>query len=161
MKQIIYGAAYYPEYMPYERTDTDFRMMKEAGLNTIRIAESTWSTLEKRDGVFDFSYIDRTLDAASRFGLNVIVGTPTYAIPSWLAKKEPSVMVETKDGRAHYGHRQLFDITDPAYLFHCERVIRALAEHTASHPSVIGFQIDNETKHFDVNTAAVQARFVD
>ena len=55
MNKIIYGCAYYPEYMPYERTDRDFQMMKDAGLNTIRIAESTWSTLEKQDGIFDFS----------------------------------------------------------------------------------------------------------
>lgn len=161
MNKIIYGCAYYPEYMPYERTDRDFQMMKDAGLNTIRIAESTWSTLEKQDGIFDFSYIDRTLEAASRFGLDVIIGTPTYAIPSWLAIKEPSVMVETKDGVAPYGHRQLFDITNEAFLKHCERVIRKLAEHTAANPSVIGFQIDNETKHFDVNTKAVQKRFVE
>ena len=60
-----------------------------------------------------------------------------------------------------YGHRQLFNITDPAFLMYCERVIRKLAEHTAAHPSVIGFQIDNETKHFDVNTKAGQARFVE
>ena len=29
-KNILYGAAYYHEYMPYERLDEDIRLMKEA-----------------------------------------------------------------------------------------------------------------------------------
>ena len=35
---IIFGAAYYPEYMPYERLQEDIAMMQEAGMNTVRIA---------------------------------------------------------------------------------------------------------------------------
>ena len=60
-QELLFGAAYYPEYMPYDRVDKDFEMMKEAGINVVRIAESTWSTLEPREGEFDFSYIDRVL----------------------------------------------------------------------------------------------------
>ena len=56
-EKLMFGAAYYNEYMPYNRIDTDLRLMKEAGMNTIRIAESTWSTEEPSDGVFDFSYV--------------------------------------------------------------------------------------------------------
>ena len=54
---ILYGTAYYAEYMPYERIHTDMKMMKRAGINVIRIAESTWSTWEKQDGIFDFSIL--------------------------------------------------------------------------------------------------------
>ena len=54
MKEILFGAAYYDEYMPYDRLDKDIDMMKKAGINTVRIAESTWSTCEPQDGVFDF-----------------------------------------------------------------------------------------------------------
>ena len=79
---IFFGAAYYDEYLPYERIELDFQMMKDAGMNTIRIAESTWSTLEPSEGTYDFTHLDRMLDAADRFGLNVIIGTPTYAIPA-------------------------------------------------------------------------------
>ena len=41
MKELLYGAAYYDEYMPYDRLDKDVEMMKKAGINTVRIAEST------------------------------------------------------------------------------------------------------------------------
>jgi beta-galactosidase len=32
-ENILYGAAYYHEYMPYERLDEDVRLMKEAGIS--------------------------------------------------------------------------------------------------------------------------------
>lgn len=32
MEELLYGAAYYDEYMPYERLDKDISMMKKAGL---------------------------------------------------------------------------------------------------------------------------------
>lgn len=41
MDKLLYGVAYYDEYMPYERLDKDIQMMKEAGINVVRIAEST------------------------------------------------------------------------------------------------------------------------
>ena len=52
MDHLLYGCAYYDEYMPYERLDKDLAMMKKAGINVIRIAESTWSTEEPEDGFF-------------------------------------------------------------------------------------------------------------
>ena len=46
MDKLLYGVAYYDEYMPYDRLDKDIQMMKDAGINVVRIAESTWSTHE-------------------------------------------------------------------------------------------------------------------
>lgn len=158
-KELLFGTAYYPEYMPWDRIDEDFDMMEKAGMNVVRIAESTWSTLEKEDGVFDFSYIDKVLKKAEETGMKVIIGTPTYAVPSWLVKKDPDIMVTTKEGKAAYGHRQIFDILNPTYLHYGERVIRRLLEHTAFHPSVIGFQIDNETKHYGNDGEEMQRLF--
>jgi len=42
--------------MPYEKLEQDIKMMKESGINTIRIAESTWSNVEPKDNVYDFNY---------------------------------------------------------------------------------------------------------
>jgi beta-galactosidase len=51
MKELLYGAAYYDEYMPYDRLEKDVAMMKKAGINTVRIAESTQSGLRNQRGV--------------------------------------------------------------------------------------------------------------
>ena len=160
MKELLYGAAYYDEYMPYDRLGKDVEMMKKAGINTVRIAESTWSTCEPQPGVFDFSHVERVMDAMEEAGINVIIGTPTYAVPTWMVKAHPDVLAETVKGRGIYGARQIMDITHPVYLFYAERVIRELMKRTAHRKCVIGFQLDNETKYYGTAGKNVQEQFV-
>lgn len=160
-EKLYFGAAYYSEYLPYDRVEKDMEMMEKAGMNVIRIAESTWSTLEPQEGVYDFTHIDRMLDAAACHHISVIVGTPTYAVPTWLVKKYPDILAITQNGRERYGHRQNMDITNPDYLSHAERVIRVLMEHVKDVPHVIGYQLDNETKSYGTAGPRVQAMFVD
>ena len=146
--------------MPYDRLDKDVEMMKKAGINTVRIAESTWSTCEPQPGVFDFSHVERVMDAMEEAGINVIIGTPTYAVPTWMVKAHPDVLAETVRGRGIYGARQIMDITHPVYLFYAERVIRELMKLTAHRKCVIGFQLDNETKYYGTAGKNVQEQFV-
>lgn len=160
-EKLYFGAAYYSEYLPYDRVEKDMEMMEKAGMNVIRIAESTWSTLEPQEGVYDFTHIDRMLNAAACHHISVIVGTPTYAVPTWLVKKYPDILAITQNGRERYGHRQNMDITNPDYLSHAERVIRVLMEHVKDVPHVIGYQLDNETKSYGTAGPRVQAMFVD
>ncbi|MFP4017293.1 MAG: beta-galactosidase, partial [Halanaerobiales bacterium] len=126
MDRLLYGAAYYDEYMPYDRLEEDIKMMKEAGINVVRIAESTWSTLEPQNGDFNFYHIDRVLKAMHEAEIVVIVGTPTYAVPTWMVRQHPDVLATTAEGKNEYGPRQNMDITNPTYLFYAERVIRML-----------------------------------
>ena len=160
MKELLYGAAYYDEYMPYDRLEKDVAMMKKAGINTIRIAESTWSTCEPQEGVFDFSHVTRVMDAMEEAGINVIIGTPTYAVPTWMVKAYPDVLAETVKGQGIYGARQIMDITHPVYRYYAERVIRKLMEVSAHRKCVIGFQLDNETKYYGTAGKNVQLGFV-
>ena len=157
---LLFGVAYYEEYAPYDRLDEDVKMMKATGINVVRIAESTWSTLEPRAGVFDFSHVDRVLAAMDKAGINVIVGTPTYAIPAWLAREHPEILVVTPKGRAEYGRRQNMDITNADFRKAAERAIVALVDHVKEHSSVIGYQLDNETKPYETSGPNVQAAFV-
>ncbi len=157
--KLLYGAAYYDEYMPYERLGKDIEMMKKAGMNVVRIGESTWSTLEPQDGVFDFRHLDAVLDSMADAGISVILGTPTYAVPTWMVKSYPEVLATTDNGRGIYGPRQIMDITNPVYLFYAERVIRKMMEHCVSHRAVIGVQIDNETKAYGTAGDNVQEGF--
>lgn len=158
-KEVLFGCAYYLEYMPEDRMREDLRMMRDAGMNVIRIGESTWSTWEPVEGEFDFSLLDEMLDLAETYEMKVIVGTPSYAIPAWLAGKSDDIMVETSEGKARYGHRQLFNIASPTLRFYIERVIRRMMEHCAGRNCVIGYQLDNETKHYGTAGAGVQERF--
>ena len=158
---ILYGAAYYHEYMPYERLEEDVRLMKEAGISVVRVGESTWSLFEPREGEFEFDWMDRIIDRMYEAGIKVILGTPTYSIPAWLWHKHPEILIERVGGeKASYGIRQNMNITDPTYLFYSERIIRKMMEHYASHPGIIGFQVDNETETRGVNNYNYYVSFV-
>ena len=156
---ILFGVAYYDEYMPYERLEKDMQMIKAANMNTIRIAESTWGTMEPSPGNFDFHHIDRVLAAAQKYNLQVVVGLPTYAIPAWMAKSHPEVLAVTPTGQYKFGMRQNMDITAPYYRERAEIMIRALMAHVKDNPQVIGYQLDNETKYYNVVGENVQAGF--
>lgn len=162
--RILFGAAYYDEYTPAsagpERLEQDMHMMAAAGFTAIRIAEFTWGTWNPAPGEFDFAHVDRAIEAAARHGIGVIVGTPTAAIPTWLAARHPEVLAATQDGPQKYGPRQNMNILAPAYRRYGEEAIRALAAHTAPSPAVIGFQLDNETKYYDATNVDVQRAFV-
>ena len=121
INKLLYGVAYYDEYMPYERLDKDIAMMKDAGINVVRIAESTWATLEPEDGVFNFSHVDKVLDAMYKASIKVIIGTPTYAIPSWVALKYPDVLAMTAQGQNKYGGKAKHGYYKYAFSLLCRK----------------------------------------
>ncbi len=93
METVLYGVAYYPEYMPNDRLDKDVEMMQKAGITVVRVGESTWSSWEPRDGDFQFAWMQRVLDRLHQAGIKVILGTPTYSIPTWLYQEHPDIVV--------------------------------------------------------------------
>ena len=146
---ILYGAAYYHEYMPYERLDKDVALMKAAGFNVVRLGESTWSLWEPEDGRFDYAWMDRVVDAMGKAGIKVVMGTPTYSVPAWMAHQHPEILAKRLNSQANnYGMRQNMDTDSPAYRFYAERLIRRIVAHYKNNPNVIGWQVDNETSSY-------------
>ena len=162
MDTVLYGAAYYPEYMPYERLDKDIELMKQAGITVVRMGESSWGLWEPEDGRFEYAWMDRVVEAMHQAGIKVIMGTPTYSIPAWMYKKHPEIVMTRLDGHTiTYGMRQNADLLNPTYRFYCERIIRNLAEHYKGNPVVIGWQVDNETPPGGAANKDVQDGFVE
>ncbi|MBO0985622.1 beta-galactosidase [Rathayibacter sp. SD072] len=160
--QVLFGAAYYHEYQPTPRLRQDFEEMREAGFTVVRVGESVWSTWEPEDGVFDLEWITPVLDTAREFGIGVILGTPTYAIPPWLQRRYPEINVEIATGRKFgWGMRQEIDVAHAAFRFHVDRVVRRILERHAEHPSIIGFQVDNEPGAWQIFNHQAFERFRD
>jgi beta-galactosidase len=152
---ILYGAAYYNEYMPGDqdaRLEKDIALMKTAGLNVVRMGESTWSLWEPEDGKFEYAWMDKIVDAMGKAGIKVILGTPTYSIPAWMAHQHPEMLARYSDGHPNnYGMRQNMDTDSPAYRFYAERLIRHIVAHYKDNPYVIGWQLDNETSSYNAS----------
>lgn len=158
---MLFGVAYYPEYHVTDRLNEDLDLMKAAGINVIRVGESVWSTWEPRDGEFDLEWLAPVLDAAHDRGIQVILGTPTYAVPPWLQTLYPEIAAEGHSGEPiPWGARQEVDYTHSAFRFHAERVIRAVIGRYAAHEAVIGFQVDNEPGLQIFHNHGVFIRFV-
>jgi beta-galactosidase len=141
----LFGAAYYREYLREDRLATDLKLMREAGFTVIRVGESVWSSWEPEEGTFCLDWLQPVLDAAHAHGIAAVLGTPTYAVPPWLRQRYPQTTAEPRTGQPlPYGHRQNVDFSHPTFRRLAERVVRRILERHASHPAVIGFQVDNE-----------------
>src|SRR5215204_1035631 len=160
--RVLFGAAYYHEYQPAPRLDADLDLMAEAGFSVIRVGESVWSTWEPEEGQFDLDWLAPVLDGADQRRIAVILGTPTYAVPPWLARRYPEIAAEPKTRQPMpWGSRQEIDYTHPAFKFYAERVVRKIISRYADHPAVIGYQVDNEPGLLLFHNHCVFQRFVD
>jgi len=166
--QLLFGAAFYHEYQPayldrdVDRLNEDFDLMKRAGFNVVRVGESVWSTWEPEEGAFDLDWMAPVVDAAHARGIQVVIGTPTYAVPLWMVRLHPEIAAVTATGNAlSFGSRQEMDFTSPTYRFYAERLIRKIVTRYQDHPAVIGYQVDNEPGLFLLYNRDVFQRFVD
>jgi beta-galactosidase len=139
------GVAYYPEQWPEERWPIDARMMADAGIGVVRMAEFSWSRLEPHRGAFEFDWLDRALSLMAENGIDVVIGTPTAAPPGWLSADHPDILRIDGEGRVFpFGHRRQYCPNNTTYHQESRRVVAALAERYGGDERVGAWQIDNE-----------------
>ncbi|MDR1335222.1 MAG: beta-galactosidase [Tannerella sp.] len=139
------GAYYYPEQWPEAQWERDIRRIADLGFSFTHYAEFSWARLEPEDGRFDFAWLDRCVDLAARYGLKVIMCTPSPAPPAWLTAKHPEILVVTEDGfRVKHGMRLNANGTHPEYQRYIRRIVERMADRYGHHPAVCGWQLDNE-----------------
>lgn len=139
------GAAYYPELWPAEQVDQDIWQMKAAGCNLMRIAEFAWITMEPREGIFEFAWLQNVLDKLHAADIAVILCTPTATPPQWLTTKYPEALLMFEDGsRKVHGQRRHNCPNSPIMREKNRIIVTELAKRFGRHPAVVGWQIDNE-----------------
>ena len=139
------GCAYYPEYWGVQRVPIDAKLMRDAGINCVRIAEFAWGRLEPTEGVFDFDWLEKSLDVLGRHGISVLMCTPTAAPPAWLITNYPDTALVRHDGvREPHGVRRHYCFSSPRFRDFSARIVDRLSKVASSHGCVIGWQIDNE-----------------
>ncbi|HEX8758348.1 MAG TPA: beta-galactosidase [Steroidobacteraceae bacterium] len=152
---LLVGTAWYPEQWPQSRWPKDLQLMQAAHLDVVRVGEFAWSTLEPREGEYDFAWLDRAIAEAQRHHIYVVIGTPTAAPPAWLTSRYPETLRLDEDGhREEHGNRQQFSFSSPRYRELARQIATRLAERYGHNPDVIGWQLDNEIgpPSFDAGT---------
>lgn len=139
------GAAYYPEDWPLEQIDADVALMKDAGMNVMRVGEFAWSRMEPEEGRYDFDWLHTVVEKLGAAGISVIMCTPTCTPPIWLVESRPEVLFRRADGKPTcHGARRHTCPNSPVYRDYCARITAKLAEEFGADERIIGWQIDNE-----------------
>ena len=94
--RVLFGAAYYHEYQPYERLKDDLDLMAEAKFTVIRVGESVWSTWEPENGRFELDWLQPVLDGAHERGISV---DPRHPDLRGAAVAGPAVPGDRRRGR--------------------------------------------------------------
>ncbi len=139
------GVDYYPEHWPLERMDTDLSIMKNNGLELIRVGEFLWSKLEPKEDVYDFSLLDTLFSRCDALGLKIILGTPSATPPAWLTRKHPDML--QKDALGHerpFGSRRHYCLNSVTYRSYVRDIVQRLANRYGRATALYAWQIDNE-----------------
>ena len=103
---IEFGVDYYPEHWPRARWETDARMMREMGIQVVRMAEFSWFRMEPEEGHFCFDWLEEAIDVLAREGIRTILVTPTAAPPAWICEKNPEIQpIDRWQQRRYFGGR--------------------------------------------------------
>ncbi len=140
-----WGTSYYPEHHTPEEWARDLDNMQSLGLTGVRILDFAWTAIEPREACYEFEWLDRFLAMLQDRGMWSILCTPTATPPAWLARQYPEIMIVERRGRTRvFGNRREGDVDSPIYRHYAAELARTMGERYGHHPTVRGWQIDNE-----------------
>ncbi|MFT4004398.1 MAG: beta-galactosidase [Lacrimispora sp.] len=142
---MLYGVSYYPEHKSKEELEWDLKLIKESGINTVRMGEFSWCRMEPEEGKYDFSWLDPVIEELGQAGICTIIGTPTACPPAWMVEAWPDMLYQD-NRRIHrpFGGRRHGCYNHEKYRKACAGIAEAIGKHYGRNPHVAGFQIDNE-----------------
>lgn len=144
---ILHGGDYNPDqWIAYpEVFEEDVRLMKEAGVNCVSLGIFAWAALEPEEGNYNPDWLDSIISRLEKEEIQVVLATPTAAMPHWLTQKYPEVMQVQADGRRNLpGKRHNFCYTSPVMREKTAAVDRMLARKFGNRKNVILWHISNE-----------------
>lgn len=146
---MLFGSYYYPEQWDSLQWERDLKNMSDIGIDFTHLGEFAWAELEPEEGVYNFGWLDRAVDLAQKYGMKVILCTPTPTPPVWLTQKHPEVLMVNELGiTIQHGRRQHASWSSSVYKAYVRDIVTRLAQRYGGHPAVIGWQIDNEPGHY-------------
>jgi beta-galactosidase len=151
---MYFGTVYYPEHWMYPysgtkedpeaRWERDAELMSAAGMNVVRMGDSCWGLYEREEGKYDFDWMRRAMDVMDKYGIQVVLATPTSALPPWMIERHPEILPVNSAGmRLSGGTNQSRCLNSDCYWEYSKKIITALAKALGSHKALIAWQIDN------------------
>lgn len=95
--RFIMGTQYYrPPTPPEEEWEEDFKRIKDLGMDFVKIW-AMWTYIERKEGEFDWKKLDKLLNLAEKYELNVIINIILDHVPHW-AQHKASAWIIKPDG---------------------------------------------------------------
>jgi beta-galactosidase len=159
---LFIGANYHPHDTDIDQWGKDIALMKEAGLNVVRMGHLAWDSYEPSEGNFNFGWFDTVMNMMNEADIKVILDIAIRPAPIWLHYKYPSINITDAGGDIKYpNHRYMEDVGDPDYQKYALRFADAISKRYANHPALLAFGIDNESGDGPISySETVRQRFV-
>jgi beta-galactosidase len=143
----LYGGDYNPDQWikTPEIWKEDVRLMKLAHVNSVTLAVFSWSTLEPKEGKFEFGWLDEIMELMLKNEIQVAMSTPSGARPPWLTQKYPETMkMEGNRVRRLHGFRHNHCCTSPIFREKIQLINRKLAERYKDYSNLVLWHVANE-----------------
>ncbi|MBY0010947.1 beta-galactosidase [Paenibacillus typhae] len=145
--KLYYGAAWYPELWGEAERQADLQLMKETGINLVRMGEFIWSELEPEEDVIDVRPFAVHIRQLHDHGIDTIMCTPTATPPVWLTHGHPERLFVRADGAVmSHGSRQHICTNNPYFRQRAAIIAGHLARELGRLPGLAAWQLDNEFK---------------
>lgn len=146
-KKLYHGAAWYPELWDQSVIEQDILLMKQAGMNVVRIGEFAWSNMEPTEGNIDLGFFVKMVQLLHENGIDTVMCTPTPTPPIWFTHGHPERMYVNEQLQVMgHGSRQHACTNHPYFREKAAIITEHIARAIGRLPGVIGWQIDNEFK---------------
>ena len=143
--QLFIGTCYQPVDRSREQIVADIALMKNAGLEVVRMGDLSWDYFEPADGVFDFASFDFVMDQMAAAGIKVILDIAGTPAPLWAHQAYPGITLVSEAGAPLYpAERYMDDISDPDFRRLQLRLADQVTKHYADHPAVLAVGYSNE-----------------
>jgi beta-galactosidase len=144
---MLHGGDYNPDQ--WLRTpsiwDEDIRLMKLSGCNAMSVGIFSWSSLEPKEGQFQFDWLDTIMDKLAENEIYVVLATPSGSKPAWMSLAYPEVCRVRADGiREAHAYRHNHCRSSPLYREKCVTINSKLAERYKDHKALIVWHVSNE-----------------
>ena len=144
---LLHGGDYNPEqWLDHpEILEEDIRLMQEAHVNCVSLGIFSWAVLEPSEGTYTLDWLEEIIDNLGKAGIQVILATPSGAMPHWLTAQYPEVMQVQADGRRNLpGKRHNFCYTSPVMREKISALDRELSRRLGMKENVILWHLSNE-----------------
>ncbi len=143
--KLYIGTNYHPHDWEEERWSVDIELMKEAGVNTVRLGHLCWDSYEPDEGVYTFEWFDKVMDLFHQAGIKVVLDISMRPAPVWVHKLCPGCNVTNKSGIQQASLRRYYeDVADPAYQYYALRFAEIMVKRYREHPALLAFGLCNE-----------------